>query len=156
MGRDVVREIAVARRVNTVQPGADHGHRAGRAAQGTFVRLAVDAQRQARHDDIPLCAERACEGARIVGALRRGVAAADDGDGGRSQPLRRALHVQQQRRVGGLQQARRVGRVAERQHTAVGAAAQPQPSGGQPPGVGVWLALQGLGGRAADQRAQRW
>ena len=47
---DAVRQRAMARRVDAVQPGADHGNRAAAAGQAALVRSAVDAQRHAGDD----------------------------------------------------------------------------------------------------------
>jgi hypothetical protein len=41
---------AVARRVDQVRPGADHGDGGPRSSQGTLVRGGIDAQRQAGDD----------------------------------------------------------------------------------------------------------
>ena len=140
-------------RVDAVQPGADHRDRAARAVERALVRRAVDAQRQARDDGRSRARLRwRGEGARVVRALRRGVAAADDGERRRGQQLEPALRVQQQRRVGGFEQRRRIGGVAERRgHAAPAPLSQPGQRGGDMSLAGVGQARQ----RSAWRRPRR-
>ena len=51
LGGDPLRQRAMARRVDEIEPGADDGDRAAAAGERAFVRGAVDAERQAGDDD---------------------------------------------------------------------------------------------------------
>jgi len=115
---DAMRQVEVAARIDPVEPRADDRDRAGRGFERSFVRRAVDAEREPRDDCVAsaaqVCGERPC----VVDALRRRVAAADDRDRGPREPFDLALDVQQERRVGGLEQRLRIVGLAERDDSA--------------------------------------
>ncbi len=130
---DAVRQVAVAGRIDTVQPRADHGDGAGAGSatvrqdraglQGPFVRSGIDAERQPRDDAQARAAQRPPELPGVLRALRGRVAAADDGQAALQrparwarpvQPARGAEQVQQQRGIFGGEQGRGIGRVAQR------------------------------------------
>ena len=77
--RDSVRQFEVLFGVDPVQSGADHRHGSAATLQGTVMRSAIDAQRQARHHT--QTGGRKCLGELpgIDFPLRRGVATAHDG-----------------------------------------------------------------------------
>ena len=111
--RDAVRQVAMPRRVDPVQAGADHRHRgrrdpaAGRLER-TLVRGAVDAQRQSRHHGRPR--------PRPARARSRARSTAPCGVGLRLPTIARLrsswarskraapMHVEHERRVGRLEQ----------------------------------------------------
>ena len=94
--------------IDAIEARADDRERRRRAVQGACVRRRVDAERQSRHDREARVGQRAREVARVVDALRRGVAAADDRQRGPVQELAPADVVQHRRRMAELEQRPRI------------------------------------------------
>ena len=112
VARELVRELAIARRINDVEPGADDGDAARRAGEPAAVRRRVDAEREPAHDREPRVRQRARESFGVRDALLGRVAAADDRERRRVEELDAAFRVQERRRIGGVQQ--RLGIVGDR------------------------------------------
>jgi hypothetical protein len=81
-----------------VDAGAEHGDAASRLLQRSAMRGRVHAEREAAHDAVADPGKGAREFMRVLLAVRRAVAAADDGDGRRLQQLHAPFHVQLPRR----------------------------------------------------------
>ena len=85
------------------------------------MRGRVDAERQAAHDRESGCRQRARESSRVGDALRRRVAAADDGERGPREELPPAHAIEDGRGVADLEQAPRIVGVVERDEVMSGA-----------------------------------
>src|SRR5581483_11192001 len=77
---DLVRELAMLRRVDAIQSGAAHGDRIAAGIERTAMRGAVDALCQSAGDDEPRLGEDRSELARVVETFRRRGASEDDRD----------------------------------------------------------------------------
>jgi len=73
---NLVRQLAVAGRVDAVDAGADHGDGMAAGLQCAFVGGGVDTASQTADDGVALCGQPAGKGAGVLFALWRGVAAA--------------------------------------------------------------------------------
>ena len=80
IGRDAVRQCQMLFGVDAIQPGTNDGYRLPAAQQCTVVRRAIHPQRQTRYDAQALLGKRFGKLPGIGFALRRGIAAADDGE----------------------------------------------------------------------------
>ena len=89
-------------------PVPDAGDGRPLAPQRAFVCGGVHAQRQARDDREPGAGQGLGEGARILAALRRRLAAADDGERRAREQLAAPHEEQDRRRLGRLQQRGRI------------------------------------------------
>ncbi len=98
--REVVRERPVLRRIDTIGSGADDGDAAARSLERAAMRGGVDAEREPAHDREPGIRQRVRERARVGRALRRCVAAADDGECGLAQELAPPHAIEDGRRIG--------------------------------------------------------
>ena len=74
----MVREIAIARRIDDVESGADHRQRRGRAGKPAAMRGGIDAEGKSADDRETAVGEFAGKGLRVGTALRGGIAAADN------------------------------------------------------------------------------
>ena len=121
---DLVRQFAMPRGIDPVQPGAHHcdgGHRIGAGAvQRPCMGGAVDAEGEPGDHRHVRFGKGPGEAAGILQALRRGVAAADDRQGPLRRGCRQAHAIQHQGRVFDGEQAGRIVRIAEGQDLAVG------------------------------------
>ena len=152
--------------VDAVEAGADHRH----GSQGVhigpfkcaFMGCTVDTQRQPRDKGQTTRGQVPCKGLGIEPALRRGVAAADHGQGALDAQLLQgfepALHIQQAGRVGGVQQGSGVAWVVQREHgPAIGCVLQPLPGGLQQGRRAIGRLAQGFGHPAGHHLPQgRW
>ena len=134
MGSDAMRQLPVACRIDTVQPGADHGNGCemrcfrcrrggGHRVERTQMRCAIDTQRQPGNYGDALLAESACKRACIALPLGRRVAAADDCNAAaqlRQVESRRTQQIQHHGRVGGFEQRRWIHRIAQGHDAARG------------------------------------
>ena len=112
---DALRQFAVPRRVNPVAAGTDDGNRRAAAGKTAAMRGGIDAERQATDDGEARLRQRSRKRFGVGVALRRRVAAADDGDARPVEQLRAPLDVKKRRRIGGVEQAPRVFGVGQRE-----------------------------------------
>ena len=118
--------------VHPIQSGADDGNCVAAAQHGAVMRRAVNAQRQPRHHADSCAAERPGKLPGVAFALRRRIAAADDGqavcyffNSCIRRTGERTHHVQHQRRIFDVEQGGRIGGIAQRRDAAVVSALQP-------------------------------
>src|SRR5437867_6578298 len=97
-------ELGVALGIDNVDARAERSNGGGGARQTAAMRRGVDADREPRHDAQSGVAQRLGEALGVMLALRRGVAAADDGERGMLQKLSAAERIKDGRRVRRLQQ----------------------------------------------------
>ncbi len=109
--RDHVGELEVARRVDPVEARADARDRRSLALERALVGGGVDADREPRHDREPGGRQRACEGAGILDALGRRVAAADDRERGPVEEVAPPHAEERGRGIGGVEEGLREVRV---------------------------------------------
>jgi hypothetical protein len=117
VGRDRLGQRPVRRRIDDIDAGADdrdrrglRGRRRERAAMGR----GVDAERESTRDRPAAAGEIGGELRRVLAALARGVAAADDRERGSSEQFAPAAAVENGRRIIDLEQCGRVALVGER------------------------------------------
>jgi hypothetical protein len=101
---DALREVAVARRVDAIEAGADDRQRRRVASERALVRCGVDADRQSGDDREARARERVRELARGLAPLRPAVPAADDRERAAREQFAAAEMKQRRRRVAELQQ----------------------------------------------------
>ena len=148
---DRPRQGLVARRIDAVGAGADHGDRRAATGEGAAMRGGVDAQRQSADDGQAGAGQDGGEGFGGGFALLGGIAAADDRQRRPVEQFEAALDESQYRRIGGIEQRLRIGGVGKGDDVV----ARP----GRPFERGVDLALavvgqQPLGEGGADHGAQ--
>ena len=146
-----MRQRLVARGINTVEPGADDGHAGSGAGQSAPVGRRVDAERQPADDGEPGIRQGMGEGLGVAHALRRGVAAADDAEGGLVEQAALPLAIQHGRRIRDLEQGLRIVLVRQR-HQAVAGLVEPFEGGVKLRGVGFGQQGIALGGREVGRQ----
>jgi hypothetical protein len=127
----------IAGRVQTVNTGANDGHRAARRPQRSPVRSGVYSEGKTTDDRQPGLGEGRGKALGVLDALGRRVAAAHDREGSRVQQIEAAADIEQRRGVRDLQQQLRILGVGEADEMLVGGLGPGQRPFNGGPAVGV-------------------
>src|SRR5881394_1617827 len=103
--RELMRQLAIARRVDTIGASAHYRKTGAPSAQTTAMGGGIDPKCEPAHDREARVGNRASECLGIAHSLRGGVPAANDRERWRQKQLEASLHVEGQRRIGNFRQA---------------------------------------------------
>ena len=148
----LVRQVTIARRVDDIESGADHGNRRRRGGETAQVSGRIDAQRQSADDGETALRQFLRKRLGIDTTLLACVAASHDGQRSTVEQISLALDVQQGRRVSDFQQQPGIGVVGKGNDLIAGFL---QPSQGCLEAFRVGTAHNGCGDIIADAAYQR-